>query len=177
MSITTLSKTAVYKRTKTILWLFAMCLFSASAVSASSSVLQEFDGDIDEHTGKGKWLVVMLWASDCHVCNEEAHQYVAFHKKHMNTDAKVLNISLDDEENLKAAENFVQKHKLNFPNLIAEPLLGVHFYQQLTGKGWVGTPTFLVYNPKGKLLAAQAGAVPTEIIESFMAEETKAATQ
>jgi len=34
--------------------------------------LADFDGNpkaISDYSGKGKWLVVMIWASDCHVCN------------------------------------------------------------------------------------------------------------
>jgi len=41
-------------------------------------------------------------------------------------------------------------------------------YEIISRGPWVGTPTILVYNPKGELLAAQPGAVPTELIEEFI---------
>ena len=42
---------------------------------AQAGGLQDFDGQpksISDYAGKGKWLVVMIWASDCHICNQEA---------------------------------------------------------------------------------------------------------
>jgi len=47
----------------------------------------------------------------------------------------------------------------------------------LTGEFWIGTPTFFIYDPTGKLRASQAGAVPVDIIESFIAENRVAANE
>ena len=66
---------------------------------------------------------------------------------------------------------------MTFPNLVGEPQELAELYQSLTSNEWVGTPSFLVYNPKGELLAAQAGAVPTELIEKFIKESSKAANK
>jgi len=44
-------------------------------------------------------------------------------------------------------------------------------YQYRTGGNWIGTPSFMVFNPKGELVGAQAGAVPVSIIESFIERE------
>jgi len=46
------------------------------------------------------------------------------------------------------------------------------YFQLLTGSRWVGTPTFLVFGPDGELMAKQAGAVPTDLIEQFIAANT-----
>ncbi|KPJ90019.1 MAG: hypothetical protein AMJ53_15115, partial [Gammaproteobacteria bacterium SG8_11] len=67
-------------------WFFLIALAALSLWSFSSTAaesLKDFDGQasaIENYAGKGKWLVVMLWASDCHVCNQEVHQYKAFHQ-------------------------------------------------------------------------------------------------
>ncbi len=40
-----------------------------------AATLNSLDGKpltLGEYITEGKWLVVMLWASDCDVCNEEA---------------------------------------------------------------------------------------------------------
>ncbi|MDH5378527.1 MAG: TlpA family protein disulfide reductase [Gammaproteobacteria bacterium] len=137
-----------------------------------SAELRTFEGKSDglnNHTGKGKWTIVMLWASDCHVCNQEADEYVQFHKKHKDTDAQILGVSLDGKARYKEAKTFLSKHKINFPSLIGEPEEVATLFQELTGEDWRGTPTFLVYSPKGELLAQQVGAVPTDLIEQFMA--------
>jgi len=139
--------------------------------SASAGVLTDFAGNskaISDYTGNGKWRIVMIWASDCHVCNSEAHSYVKFNREHEGKDAQMLGISIDGKAKLKDAEEFVKRHKLNFPNLVGEPVDVAVEYMQLTQKNWVGTPSFLVYNPEGKLVAAEAGAVPVEIIEKFI---------
>ena len=147
---------------------------------ATEQQFADFDGkpkSISDFAGKGKWLVVMLWASDCLVCNKEAHQYVDFHKLHKDKDAQVLGISLDGEAKKSDAQDFVKRHKVNFPNLISEPINIASMYQERTGSTWIGTPSFMVFNPAGELIGAQAGAVPVSIIESFIERESTAAAQ
>lgn len=152
--------------------LVSLFMLGIAGNSHAASPLFDFQGkpsSIDNYTGKGKWLVVMLWASDCHVCNMEAHQYVDFHFAHYDTDASVLGVSLDGLANKVAAEDFIKKHKINFPNLIGEPEDIARLFYELTGVRWRGTPTFLIYSPQGKLMVQQIGAVPTDLIENFMA--------
>lgn len=154
--------------------MISMFIFSFSA-SAEIKGFQDFSGKtqvFDNYIGKGKWLVVMMWASDCRVCNHEAHQYVDFHMVHSDTDATVLGISLDGESRKKEAEGFIKKHSVDFPNLIAEPETVANLYLELTGQNFAGTPTFLIYSPDGELKAAQAGAVPTSLIEDFIKQQS-----
>lgn len=149
-----------------------------STTAYAEEKFDDFNGNqksVADYTGNGKWLVVMLWASDCHVCNQEAHQYVDFHKQHKSKDAQVLGISLDGKTKKNDAKEFLKRHKINFPSLIGEPENVASMYQELTGGTWVGTPSFMVYTPSGELLGAQAGAVPVSVIESFIERETAAA--
>ncbi len=101
--------------------LLFLLLFLATSVSAkdngtikdNTSIFQDFKGNpatIEEHTNKGKWLLVMYWASNCHICNQEASEYVAFHKRHSGTDATVLGISLDGLAGKSKAEDFINRH-------------------------------------------------------------------
>lgn len=159
--------------------LFASLLLFVSAI-AQAGILTDFSGkprDISDYTGNGKWLVVMFWASDCHICGKEAPEYVAFHSKNKDDNAHVLGITIDGLSNKAAAQGFVDEHSLNFPNLIgtAEDIAGM--YYELTGEFWIGTPTFFIYDPSGKLRAAQAGAVPAEILEDFIAKNSVASTK
>ncbi len=64
------------------------------------------------------------------------------------------------------AAGFIKEHKLDFTNLLAE----LPQVQQFGGGPFMGTPTFYIYSPKGKLLAYQAGPVTQEQIEQFMAK-------
>ena len=158
----------------TLLSLLGLLFFSAP-VSAEMKGFEDFNGKpqvLENYIGKGKWLIVMMWASDCHICNREAHQYVDFHLVHSDTDATVLGISLDGASRKKEAEKFIKRHSVDFPNLIAEPEFVESYYGTATGQFFAGTPTFLIYAPDGELKATQAGAVPTSLIEEFIKKES-----
>lgn len=151
-------------------WLvFAVVLSLSTTLQAEQ--LKDFQGQeaaIADHTGDGKWLVVMIWAADCHICNQEAATYQAFHDKHKNSDARVLGISMDGSDGKQQAEAFMTRHKLGFPSLIGEPQQVAALYSKLTGHPWLGTPTFLLYAPNGELSAQQVGAVPPRLIEQHI---------
>lgn len=86
-------------------------LFLSPLVSAEMKGFEDFNGNpqvIENYTGKGKWLVVMLWASDCYICNREAHQYVDFHLVHADKDATVLGISLDGQSRKKKQRHLLK---------------------------------------------------------------------
>lgn len=157
---------------------YILLLVGFLLITNSWAGFKDFNGtphQLSDFTGKGKWTVVMFWASDCRVCNAEISQYIQFNEKHKNRDVHILGVSLDGQTGLKAAQNFVQRHAVTFPNLVGEPDATAHLYQDLTGTEWLGTPSFLVYNMKGDLVAAQAGAVPPELIEKFIQDNTHSA--
>ncbi len=148
-----------------------MASFIASSQFAVAASLTDFKGNsrtIESYAGKGKWLLVMFWASDCHICNREAHEYVDFHFTHSDKDATVLGVSIDGKVKFKDAVKFIKKHSIDFPNLIGEPEDVTAIYSKYAESRWVGTPSFLLFNPKGELKAAQVGAVPPTVIENFM---------
>jgi peroxiredoxin len=159
-----------------------MAWFGLAAMAApgdgTEPPFSDFQGQprsIESFAGGGKWLVVMIWASDCHVCNMEAEQYAHFHEAHKNRDATVLGVSIDGQEKQADAEDFIRRHDLPFPNLIGEPQTSMLYYMMVSGAQFAGTPTIMVYGPDGTLMAAQAGAVPVEIIEDFMAKNSQPA--
>jgi len=131
--------------------------------------LEKGSNSLEEFTGKGKWVVVKFWASDCHVCNQEAHQYVNFHEFRKDKDAVMLGVSLDGR-NIEAAREFIGRHQVSYPNLITDLSNGTQLYSHLSGQSWIGTPSFLIFDPSGVLRAQQAGAVPAELIERFIEE-------
>ncbi len=145
---------------------------SVPAAVEAGVVLTDFAGKqstIDEFAGGDKWLVVMIWASDCHICNTEVVEYMAFHEAHKDKDASVLGISMDGASRKKEAQDFLDRHLVNFPSLIGEAEAVTKLYAQLTGSFLAGTPAFMIYDPSGELAAKQVGAVPVKIIEEFMA--------
>ena len=158
-----------------------MLLILSAAVVAQTddglSVFSSLEGEparLEDYTGNGKWLVVMIWASDCHICNQEAAAYARFHEAQREKGVGVLGISMDGDERKGAALAFVDRHALPFPNLIGEPGMISLYYAAMTQEPLRGTPTFLVYDPDGELAAAQAGAVSPQAIEKFIARKNAA---
>lgn len=142
--------------------------------SGHAAPLTEFDAKpetLAHYAGQGKWLVVMMWASDCLICNKEVEQYDRFHERHQEKDSTVLGISMDGRSNRAAAEAFIKQHGLHFPNLLAEPEEVATMFYDLTGEHWAGTPSFLIYSPAGRLMVQQIGAVPVPLIEEFIQQQ------
>ncbi len=160
---------------KTLFGALLLCVVAAG-VKAESPLFQDLKSDafatIDEYREPGKWLVVMIWAHDCEICEREVGDYQRFHQRNYGDDALVLGITLDGEERKPQALEFVQRHELEFGNLIGEPEVVAGYYQLTTDSRWVGTPSFLIFAPDGELMAKQAGAVEVEIVENFIAANT-----
>ncbi len=152
-----------------------LSLLLSNAVMATESLFSTFDdqpASITDYIEEDKWLLVVIWASDCHICNREAHAYVDFHFKHEESNAQVLGVSIDGQKKKKAAELFIQRHEINFPNLIGEADKIGRWFEKLTGQNWMGTPTLLVYSPEGELKVQQIGAIPLELVEKFIQRES-----
>ncbi len=157
-------------RMTTRLMLALMGMLMSLVVSAANE-LTVFHGEaevLQSHAGKGKWLVVMIWASDCHVCNMEVESYIMLHEARKTKDATVLGISTDGTEGMAEAKAFIGRHHVTFPNLIASNDEVVRLYAQLTGVYLAGTPAFLIYGPDGELKVQQIGAVPADLIVEFI---------
>lgn len=147
-----------------LLWLPLMA--GASGVDFTLKDMDGRDRNVKEFIGQGKWTVVAVWESSCTICKQEIHQMSFFHAAHKNKDAIVLGISIDGKAGKQQALGFIKEHGLDFTNLLAE----LPQMQQFGGGPFMGTPTFYIYSPKGKLLAYQAGAVSQEQVEQFMAK-------
>lgn len=161
-------------RFKNIFWPVLLLVLVVSSGMLQAKPLTDFSGKpvtIEQYTGNGRWTIVMIWASDCLVCNKEARHYDRFHLKHRNRDAVVLGISMDGQANKKAAADFIREHELHFTNIIGEAQDVADLFYDATGENWVGTPTFLIYSPAGKLTVQQIGAVPVPLLEEFLSRQ------
>lgn len=147
----------------------SVCLLPVSPAfaKAPSVVLKDFTGrdrNVNEYIGKGKWTVVAFWAHDCPICRQEIHHMVFFHDAHRKKDATVLGVSVDGWANRKKAQLFIDNQALNFPNLIADPDAIARF-----GAGTlVGTPTFYIYRPDGRLAGKNVGPLTQDDVEAFI---------
>jgi len=146
--------------------LFFLVLFSLVAGATPNFVLKDVAGkshNVNEYIGKGKWTVVTLWAHDCPICKQEIYQMVFFHDEHRKKDATVLGVSIDGD-NRAAAKRFIDDQGLNFPNLLIDPDQVGRF-----GAGeLIGTPTYFIYTPTGKLTGKNIGPLTQKEVEAFI---------
>ncbi len=144
-------------------------------ISRAGGVFQDMQGNaatVEQQKEPGKWTVVMIWASSCHVCNEEAGQYSAFHTEHKNKDAKIIGLSIDGQAGKADAEAFIERNEVIYPNLIGDVHAVAEWYLVQTGEAFRATPTFVVFGPDGEVQAAQAGAVAPSKVEEFIAQNS-----
>jgi len=147
-------------------------LFSTAAWAGSA--FRDMSGNIttlEDQQTPGKWTVVMIWASDCEICNKEVSEYSAFHLKYADKDAQILGLSIDGRQGQSDAEDFIERNEVVFPSLIAEVETVARWYQIETGSQFIATPSFVLIDGEGEVRAAQVGAVPIDIIETFIASK------
>lgn len=149
---------------------------SSEVIAAKDPLsLRTQQGDIaslDEYVGENndnKWLLVMIWSTDCSVCFKEMPGISDFHQRHKGSDANVIGIALDGFDNREMVSLFATKNALSFPNLLAEMPAFALRYEFEVGERLLGTPTYLLFNPAGELVANNPGPLRPVAIEQFMA--------
>ena len=68
----------------------------------------------------------------------------------------------------RADAGFIDKHGIEFTNLIGNYDGVINMLENLTGEPWEGAPTFLIYSPAGELRAAKGGGTPAKYIEAYI---------
>jgi len=151
-------------------------VLAGGAVSAMElqSVDTGEDVLLDDLTGNGKWTLVMVWATDCHVCHIDKPEISAFHNKHKDDDAEVIGIALDGIVGLDKVKNYIADNKPSFPSYVGDIAIIASHYYGMTEENLRGTPTYLLFSPEGELLGNNPGRLSVEAIEGFIARKTEA---
>lgn len=147
-----------------------------AGAGAGEAPLYDLNGEparLAPHLGDGRWTLVMFWAADCGVCNDEAARYVRFHERHQGGEARVVGVSLDGRAGLDQARAFVDRHRAEFPNLVGEPREVAALFTALTGgrQPWLGTPSFLLYRPDASLVGWRIGPFSVPALEEMISAE------
>lgn len=140
--------------------------FAFSSANAMTNLKGE-QSHISSYAGKGKWLVVQVWKSDCKMCNTAMPDLVKFAKKLPNS--TVLGVTLDS--NKHSINAFNKRHKVHFPTLKSTATEMNGYLKRIADEGLKGTPTYLIYSPDGKLKALQPGLVPAASIYNFLNQQ------
>lgn len=145
-------------------------LLLSSTASAFTKITDGKQDNITNHIGKNKWTILEVWASDCPSCRTHMPEMVKFDGKLKN--ARILSVSLDGQRGINDAKSFVSEFKMKFPTLISNSIEMNIWMQQNLGESLVGTPTFILFDPQGKLVAAQPGIVSTTSLEKFITQNS-----
>lgn len=143
-----------------------VCLVFLMMPAHALTDMDDNPADLKTLVGNGKWSIVEIWVSDCRICQLTAQNMASFKDAH--PDVNIIGISLDGKEGKNAAQNFIEEHQLEFPNLLSHKKEIDQYLFDVAGQGFIGTPTFLFYNPQGKLSAVQARALTDKELGKFI---------
>ena len=87
--------------------------------------------------------------------------------------ARVLGVSIDGLNGIEDAKDFIDEFGVKFPTIITNPVEMDIWMRQSIEEPLYGTPSFILFDPEGKLVAAQAGLLPTASIEKFIVNNSK----
>ena len=112
---------------------------------------------------KGKWVLVNFWATWCPPCLEEIPDLVALHENKKNN-LVVLGIAMDYRDP-KEVLQFADQMMVSYPIILGDRKIAAQI-------GTIsGLPTTYLYNPQGKLVAYNVGALTRQAVESYIAKK------
>ncbi len=158
------------------LWLvFSLAFAPAMGGEIPNLHLKTLDGkpvSLDRWVGKGKWVLVMFWAVNCHVCDTNKPAINAFYKKHRDKDAVVIGVSIDGLANADAIRAKLAGSPLAFPTYVADLGDMAVPYEKAALEPFRGTPTYWFFDPRGEFRAVNPGPVRVVALEAYMARFT-----
>jgi thiol-disulfide isomerase/thioredoxin len=114
---------------------------------------------------KGKWVLVNFWATWCPPCLEEIPDLVSLHENKKNN-LVVLGIAMD-YRNPKDVVAFAEQQMISYPIILGD-------YEMAAQIGQIkGLPTTYLYNPQGKVVAYNVGALSKETVEQYISTKGK----
>jgi len=127
-----------------------------------------------DHAGLrfGKWTLVMFWHTDCHVCHMQKPEISAFHNKHKDDDAHVIGVALDGIDGLAVVKEYIAENKPSFPSYVGHDLIIQVNYFAMTEEQFMGTPTYVLFDPSGQVVANKPGMMAIDALENFIARNS-----
>ena len=147
----------------------ALLAWSGSATAVTD--LQGKDIALKSLVGKGRWTIFELWSSECHMCKKSIEHTNQFHAA--NPQVKMYGIALDDPGREEAIQEFIDQHTIQYPTLVSDAVEMDTFLYKTARESFIGTPTLLVFDPKGELVAVQPGAVSPTELSNFIKDHAK----
>jgi Thiol-disulfide isomerase and thioredoxins len=148
------------------MWLAGLLLALAAGWSQAADFrLTDTTGKTHTLSGyKGKWVLVNYWATWCPPCLEEIPDLIALHGDKKNN-LVVIGVAMD-YRNARQVTDFADSMLVDYPIVLGND----DVVRQI---GPVrGLPTTYLYNPDGKMVAQQVGAITREMVEAYISSKT-----
>lgn len=150
---------------KTVFLGFCLFALAGSALAFDLTDTQGHKHSLAQY--KGKWVLVNFWATWCPPCRAEIPDLIAL-TKHNTQKLVVLGIAMDYQDPQQVSR-FAQSMGINYPIV-----LGTDDVVRQIGQV-NGLPTTYLYNPQGKMVAYNVGALTRDAVERYMATKDKTA--
>jgi hypothetical protein len=144
---------------------------SVTGIPVPFSGLVTIEGDAltqGPGVGQGRWTLVMIWVTNCHICREQKPKISAFHDARKHRDAEVFGIAMDGAGKLSKVKKFIDKYGVTFPTFVGDMMSVMKDYEKLTNEPFQGTPTYLLFNPEGELKGNNPGPITIASLERFI---------
>lgn len=112
---------------------------------------------------KGKWVLVNFWATWCPPCLEEIPDLIALHENKKNN-LVVLGIAMDYQDP-KTVLQFADQMMVSYPIILGNSKIAAQI------GAVTGLPTTYLYNPQGKMVAYNVGALTRQAVESYISKK------
>ena len=105
-------------------------------------------------------------------CRKELPTYVDLARRQQSGSFTVIGLSIDGQEGFGGAWALLEELGNDFKSLIGEADGVADFDLSHSRQPFRGTPTIMIINPSGILVAFQGGLVPVDSIEVFIAQRS-----
>lgn len=141
---------------------WVLLLLSVLATAAQAFNLTDSNGKAHRLADyKGKWVLVNFWATWCPPCLEEIPDLVALHEDKKSKVA-VIGIAMEYKDS-KYVLDFADQQMISYPIVLGNNALAKQI-------GPVrGLPTTYLFNPQGKVVAYNVGALSRADVEKYIA--------